>query len=133
MRKGYRKILIYQLILFTIFFINSFVSNILGTYTTILFLVVALAVFKFFFGFERVNSRFVKDIFLEITIFMLIFFILFYLLGIFIGFARIENYYSVYGMKTFVIPLIITTILKEILRYMIVSKSDGSFILTCTS
>lgn len=133
MRRSYKKLLVFQIIIFAIFFINSFVSNILGTYKTIVFLLITLGIFKVFFGFEKDRHRYIKEVMFEIAIFMMIFFILFYLLGIYIGFARIENYLTAYGMKTFIIPLVLTILVKEYLRYQMVSKSDGSFILTCTT
>ena len=131
MKRGYKKLLIFEIIVFAILLINSFVSNILGTYRTVAFLLITIGLFKVFFGFERDRHRYIKDVMIEIFIFLLIFFILFYLLGIYIGFARIENYLNFYGIKTFILPVILITILKEFLRYQMVSKSDGNFILTC--
>lgn len=133
MRRGHKKLLIFEIIVFAIFFINSFVSNILGTYKTIVFLLAALGLFKVFFGFEKDRHRYTRDIMLETIIFMVIFFILFYLLGIFITFARTENYLTSYGIKTFILPVILITIVKEYLRYNMVSKSDGSILMTCVT
>ena len=133
MRKGYKKLLIFQIIVFAIFFINSFVSNILGTYKTIAFLLVTLGLFKLFFGFEKDRHRYTKTIMFEILLFMTIFFILFYLLGIVITYARIENYLTYYGIKTFILPVTLIIIIKEYLRYQMVSKADGNMILTCTT
>jgi len=55
------------------------------------------------------------------------------LFGIFIGFYQANNYYTVRGFKIFIIPIVLFVILKEFLRYQILSKSEGSnllFILT---
>ena len=132
MKKSYVKMLIFQLVIFLVFALNSFVSNILGGYNFIIFLLISLVAFKFIFGFERDRHRFTKDLFFEIIIFFLIFFILFYLFGVIIGFAK-TNYYSWYGLKTFIIPLVITIILKEVLRYMMLKKIEGSKFLLVTS
>ena len=135
MRRSHKKLLAFEIIIFVVFLINSFVSNILGTYKTIVFLLAVLGLFKVFFGYEKDRHRYIREIMFEIVIYLLVFFILFYLLGIFIGFARIENYLNFYGMKTFIIPLILTILIKEYLRYQMVSKADGSLfltILTCT-
>lgn len=125
MKKGHRRLLVFEILVFLIFFINSFISNILGEYNTVIFLFLLLVLFKFIFGFEKDRNRFAKDIMFEIMIFLVIFFVLFYILGIMIGFAK-TNYLNWYGLKTFILPLGLTIILKEILRYMMLKKSEGS-------
>lgn len=130
MKRSYKKLLIFEIIIFIIFLINSFVSNILGTYKTIAFLLITLGIFKVFFGLEKDRHRYIKEIIFEIIIFLLIFFILFYLLGIYIGFARIENYLTLYGLKTFIVPLVLIILIKEYLRYQMVTKADGNLLLT---
>ena len=129
MKKSYKKMLIFQLIIFIIFVLNSFVSNILSGYNFIIFLIIGLLLFKYFFGFERDRSRYTKDAIFEVIIFLLVFFIVFYLSGIVISFARTGNYYTFYGFKTFIIPMTVTIILKEILRYMMLKKCENSRIL----
>ena len=124
--------LIYQTTLFLIFILNSFISNILGGYNFVLFLLLSLIIFKFLFGFEKDRHRYTKDIIYEILILLLTFFVLFYLFGVIIGFAK-TNYLNWYGLKTFVIPLILTIILKEILRYMMLKKCEESTFLTMTT
>lgn len=132
MKKSHRNLLIFQFGVFLIFVLNSFVSNILRGYSLVLFLVLSLVCFKFLFGFEKTRNRYSKQILTDTFIFVLMFFIMFYLFGIIIGFAK-TNYYSWHSLKTFVFPLICTIILKEILRYMIVKKSEGSKILQITT
>ena len=133
MKKGYIKILIFQIVLFVILILNSFVSDILSGYKFILFLLGALGIFKLFFGFEKDRNRYTKDIIFEMVIILLVYFILIYLLGVVIDFAKISNYYNWYGLKTYIIPLIITIILKEILRYMMLKKSEGCKLLFITT
>ena len=131
MKKSYKKLLLFQLMIFLVFILNSFVSNILSGYNFVIFLVVCLAIFKFFFGFEKDQYRHTKDIIYEIIIFLTVFFVLFYLLGVFITFARTNNYYSWYGITTFILPLVLTIILKEVLRYMMLRKCENSKVLIC--
>ncbi len=132
MKKSYKKILIYQTIIFLVFILNSFISNILGGYNFVLFLLLSIVLFKFIFGFEKDRHRYTKDIVYEVIILLLIFFVLFYLFGVIIGFAR-TNYLNWYGINTFILPLTLTIILKEILRYMMLKKSEGSNILLVTT
>ena len=133
MKRSHKKLLIFELILFIIFLLNSFVSNILSNYNLIIFLVLSLIVFKKFFGFEKDRHRYVKDIMYEIIIFLIVFFILFYVTGIKTGFAKTENYYTIYGLFNFILPLVLSIILREILRYMMLKKIEGSKLLQITT
>ena len=129
MKKSYKKMLIFQIIIFTIFFLNSFVSNILRQYNLVVFLISSLILFKIFFGFEKSKEVHAKDILFDVIIILLLYFISTYLLGVFIDFAKTGNYYNWYGLKTFIIPLVATIFLKEILRYMMLKKSEGNKLL----
>lgn len=128
MKKGYKKLILFELITSICFILNSFVSNILSRYTFILFLFISLIVFKKIFGTEKDNHRYTKDILLETIIFLIVFLILYYLLGIAIGFARTGNSYNLRGLMTFIIPITATVIIKEILRYNMLCKSEGNTI-----
>lgn len=134
MKKSYKRLIIFQVLMLLLIILNSFISNILTEYKFIILLIVMLVCFKFLLGFENKNYRHTKDMFFEIIIFLIIFFILYYLFGIFIGFAKTENYYSFNGFKTFIVPTILTIILKEILRYNMLKKSEENkifLIVTC--
>lgn len=133
MKKSYKKLLIFQLILLVIFIFNSFVSSILTKYNQIIFLIIILIIFKFMFGFEKDRHRYIKDLILETIIFLLTYFIIFYLLGIIIGFAKTTNYYTLSGFTDFIIPLILSIILKEYLRYMMLTKSEYCKLLNVTT
>ena len=126
MKKGYKRLLGFEIIVFLILLLNSFVRSILTGYWMFLFLVLLLVIFKFMFGFERDSHRYTKDIIMDTIIYLIIFFILFYLLGIFITFARVDNYYRWYGIKNFIFPVIYTIVFREYLRYMILSKAEGN-------
>lgn len=133
MKKGYKKLLIFQLILLVIFIFNSFVSSILTKYNQIIFLIIILIFFKFLFGFEKDRHRYIKDLILETIIFLLTYFIIFYLSGIIIGFAKTTNYYTLSGFIDFIIPLVLSIILKEYLRYMMLTKSEYCKLLNVTT
>lgn len=130
MKRGYKRLLIFELIMFFILVLNSFFWNILGSYSTVIFLLVIVVIFKKLFGIERDKHRYTQDIIFDTIIFLLIFFLLYYLFGIVIGFAKTDNYYNMDGMFRFVIPAILTTIVKEFLRYQVIMKSEGSKLLT---
>ena len=133
MKKGYKRLLIFELILLLIFILSGFVSSILSGYIKVISLVVILVLFKLFFGFEKDRHRQWKNIIIEFTIYLLIFFLLYYLLGILIGFSRSANYFTINGIVNTLLPLVLVIILKEILRYMFLVKSEGSRLLLICS
>lgn len=133
MKKGYIKLLIFQIIVFLIVLLNSFISSILAKYGIVVLMIMLVIAFKILFGTEKDRHRFTKDVLLEILIILIIFFVIYYISGILIGFIEVENYYTIYGIGIFIIPIIITTILKEYLRYNMLKKSEGSKLLIVTT
>lgn len=133
MKRGYKRLLIFELIMFFIFIINSFFWNILGSYTTVIFLLVIIIIFEKLFGFERDKHRYTQEIIFDIIIFLLIFFLLYYLFGIVIGFVRTDNYYNLHGIVKIIIPITLTISLKEFLRYNLITKADGNKLLIILS
>lgn len=133
MKKGYIKILIFEILLLSILALNSFISNILRGYNIVILLIISVIIFKLLFGYEKDKHRYVKDTIFDMLITLLIAFLAYYVLGIFIGFVRVDSYYNVYGITTYVLPLILTITLKEVLRYMIITKSEGSKMLLVTT
>lgn len=126
MKKGYKKILILSLILISIFLLDLFIFNFFSSYKMILFLFILLIFFDIFFVIEKDNHRYVKNVMFEISIFIISFFLLYYLLGLLIGLAKNPSYLNFYGLKVFIIPLIIYTILREILRYNMLNKAGNN-------
>ena len=134
MKKSQKKLLIFQIIFIILFFLSNFVPSILGEYFKVLILFILLIIFKLLFGFEKDNHRDTKNITIEIFIYLLIYFLLYYLFGIVITFARTINYLNLNGIIKIIAPTIITIVLREILRYMMLRKSEGSqvsIIFTC--
>ena len=130
MKKGYIRLLIFVSIIMVILCINTFFLNILSNYKMVFFLVVLLVIFDSFFMLERDNKRFFKDILFEIFVFIVLFFILFYLLGLVVGLVKTTSYLTFAGIKNVLLPLIAFIILRELFRYNLLCKSDGSKICT---
>lgn len=133
MKRGSIKLLIFEILIAIILLLNNFVSSILRGYIEILFLLILLVVFYFLCGFTKDRHHLWKNVCLDVIMFLLIFFILYYLLGVLISFTKINNYYTISGFTEVIIPLILSIILKEILRYMVVSKTfDNRWLLATT-
>ena len=134
MKSGSKKLLIFEILIIIMLFLNNFVSSILKGYLEVIFLIGLLILFYFFFGFEKDRHHLWKNVCIEIVIFLLVFFILYYLLGIIISFTRTTNYLTFIGIRKVIIPMILIIILKEILRYMFLSRVfnyKSLFITTC--
>ena len=129
MKKGYKRLLIFEIILIILFLLSNFVPSILSNYTKILFIIILLLTFKFLFGFEKDKKKKKKNVCIELIIYLLIYFLLYYLSGILLSFARTTNYLHFNGIIKVIIPTILLIIFKEILRYMMLRKSEGSKLL----
>lgn len=133
MKRGYKRLLIFEILIMIILFLNSFVLSILSPNFKFVFLALILLLFKFLFGFEKDRHRVAKSVCLEIIIYLLIYFIFYYLSGLLTGFVRAINYHNFNGITRVILPLIIAIPLQEILRYMMLSKAEGSKLLVVTT
>ena len=133
MKKGYLRVLIFEIIFIILFILSGFVSSILSGYVKVFSIIGMLVSFKILFGFERDRHRYWKSICLEMLINLLVYFLLYYLLGILMSFTKVGNYWTIDYIKSMMIPLILTIILKEILRYMMLCKSESSTLLIVTT
>ena len=79
MKNSYKKILIFETILFIMLILNSFIDNILNRFSIVIFLLIAVLIFKKLFGTEKNKKRYTKDIIFELLILFLISFIIYYL------------------------------------------------------
>lgn len=133
MKRGYKKLLVFELIIFIILILNSFVWNILSSYKISIFLLAILLIFKGVFGFEKDKHRYTKDLIMEVVIFIIAFFILYYLFGVVISFYKNGNYLTFEGLNKFILPAILYVLLREFLRFMMMSKAEGSKLLFFTT
>ena len=130
MKKGYKRLLLFLTGLICLLLINSFFINILTGYKMIFFIMTLLLIFDIYFVLEKDRHRYLKELLFEVFLYAMFFFILYYLLGLIVGLAKTGNYYSWVGLKTFIVPIIAYTILREILRYNLLCKSDGNKLCT---
>lgn len=129
MKKSYIKLLILSFLTIFLCTINAFLVKKLTTHSLIIIMLISLIIIKVTLGFEKDRHRYSKDISLEIIISLFIFFLLFYLSGLLIGYAKTNNYLTGNALQNIVIPLIIYLIVKEYLRYSLITKSSESLAL----
>jgi len=129
MKKSYIKILIFEIIVLLLLTLNIFIQNILNKYIIVLFLIILILIFRKIFGIEKIRKRYTKDLVIDITVLYLLFFIIYYLFGLITGFYRATNYFSLYGMKNFIVPTILVIVVKEYLRGIVCTKYEKSKVL----
>lgn len=123
MKKGYIRLLIPSLIFFAVITFNLFRSTFTEN-TLIIFLALFLVGTYIFVRYEKDNMRYKKDILLLIVIYSLSYYVLTYLLGVFTGFYRTPYNLAPLVILRNILPIIITIILAELIRYMIVIKGS---------
>ena len=116
MKKSYIRIILFISILSFIFLSNSFVFRKLETTGLNIIMLLSLIVFYMVLGFEKDRHRYVKDVILEIVIFLIAFFLIYYLFGIIIGFAKNTNYFTIKSFLNIIIPIILYIFIKEFLN-----------------
>ena len=106
MKTGEKRLLIFAISLFVILFINSFVYNIL--------------------------TGLKLSVFLGL-VFVLAFFLIYYVFGIFIGFAKVGNYFTWGGIRDYILPLILNVVFREIIRFNYLVKAEKNKLLITLS
>ena len=129
MKKSYKKILFIESLLLVLLLINSFFKNFLQNYFICLFLFLSILLFRLIFGFENHKKENLKKYIIQISIYLIIVVLIYYLFGLITGFAHNNLYYNFYSFYTFILPIIITAILSEFLRYQLLRKSEGNVFL----
>lgn len=127
MKKGYTKVLLIETIMILFLIFNSFIVNIFSSYVLVLFLFLSLCIFKIFFDFEKDRHRNANSVLTYLVIYLLIVLIIYYAIGLITGYIYTQNYYTIYGIFTFILPTILTIIISEFLRYQLLRKSEGNF------
>ena len=130
MKKGYIRLFIFSLLLIILSLFNAFVVNIFSGYKIVIFLLIVLVVFNQIFVMERNRRLYYRDILFEILLFSLTYFIVYYLLGLVVGLAWTSNYLTMPYITGILIPIILYCILREILRYNMISKADNNMLCT---
>lgn len=132
-KKSYIKIFIFELFSLILLTLNVFKSSILMMYKTPLLLLILTFIFILILGIEKDKKRYTTDVIFETVRALVIFLILYYLSGIVITFARTNNYLTLYGISTILIPLVLTICFKEFLRNLIVTKcGNNKFLIAFT-
>ena len=124
--KSYKIIFFFETLILLVYIFNCFNSKLLNAYTLNLFLLIIDFIFFLALGFEKENKRLRNEISFNLFMCSTIFLLLYYLLGIVIGFAKNNNYLTLYGLTVFIIPTFLTIIFKEHLRKSLLTKCGNN-------
>lgn len=130
MKRGYKRLLIFMSFVFIVLIINPFPFHFLSKYKMFVFLSILLLFFHLYFVCEKNKQRYLKDILFEVFICLTTFFLLYYLLGLVVGLVKAPNYFTLRGIRDFILPITLFCIVREVLRYNMLLKSDGNWLCT---
>lgn len=131
MKSGYKRLILLLACIFCFILLDSIFFKILSGYVMALFLFIILLIFYKFYIIEKDNHRYFKDVLFEIIFYTILYFVIFYLLGLIVGLHRVPNYYTLKALVDIFIPIILICVLREILRYNLLRKADGSKLCIC--
>lgn len=121
MKKGHTILLIMNLVLISMMLFNS-ITHIMNEYVLVLFLSLFFIINYKYFGIEKSHKYNQKDIFFNIVIGCLSYTLITYLLGLWLGFLYNPYSFRISEIIYRTLPLILTIILSELIRYIFVKK-----------
>lgn len=124
--KSYYTIFLFETVVMFFVILNSFNSSLSNVYVLPFILFICDLIFFLVLGSEKSNKRLNKIIDFDVFMFLMVFLILYYLFGIIIGYAKSNNYLTLYGLTVFIIPTILKIVFKEHLRKLILTKSGNN-------
>lgn len=133
MKKSYIRVLALEILILLALLFNSFLTIFITRYMTVVFYALCILAFRLLFKFEKDRHLQTNSTLIYICMYLLGALVIYFVFGIFSGFIRNANYYDFYGMKTFIIPILLTALLKEFLRYQVLQKTErNKLLIICT-
>lgn len=121
MKKGQAILLIMNIVLIAISIFNA-ITHILNDYTLAFFLFTFFIVAYKYFGIESNNKHYNVDILFNILIGCFLYTVITYLLGLWLGFLSSPYSFTLSKLVVRTIPVILTIILSELIRFIFVTK-----------
>ena len=134
MKTSEKRLALIQVSTIIILLLDIFVTNKLEEYGIVIFLGLVLAITILSLGHEKKRNLYEKDNILSILIYCFIYYIIIYLSGIIIGFLRTRYSLTLLGILRNTVPIILTIVISELLRYEMLSKTPKNkvlIVLTC--
>lgn len=134
MKTSEKRLALIQVATIIILLLDIFVTKKLEEYGIVIFLGLVLAITILSLGHEKKRNLYEKDNILSILIYCFIYYIIIYLSGIIIGFLRTRYSLTPIGILRNTVPIILTIVISEFLRYEMLSKTPKNkvlIVLTC--
>ena len=134
MKTSEKRLALIQVATIIILLLDIFVTKKLEEYGIVIFLGLVLAITILSLGHEKKRNLYEKDNILSILIYCFIYYIIIYLSGIIIGFLRTRYSLTPIGILRNTVPIILTIVISEFLRYEMLSKASKNkvlIVLTC--
>lgn len=134
MKTSEKRLALIQVATIIILLLDIFVTKKLEEYGIVIFLGLVLAITILSLGHEKKRNLYEKDNILSILIYCFIYYIIIYLSGIIIGFLRTRYSLTPLGILRNTVPIILTIVISEFLRYEMLSKTPKNkvlIVLTC--
>lgn len=134
MKTSEKRLALIQVATIIILLLDIFVTKKLEEYGIVIFLGLVLAITILSLGHEKKRNLYEKDNILSILIYCFIYYIIIYLSGIIIGFLRTRYSLTLLGILRNTVPIILTIVISEFLRYEMLSKTPKNkvlIVLTC--
>lgn len=134
MKTSEKRLALIQVATIIILLLDIFVTKKLEEYGIVIFLGLVLAITILSLGHEKKRNLYEKDNILSILIYCFIYYIIIYLSGIIIGFLRTRYSLTPIGILRNTVPIILTIVISEFLRYEVLSKASKNkvlIVLTC--
>ena len=134
MKTSEKRLALIQVATIIILLLDIFVTKKLEEYGIVIFLGLVIAITILSLGHEKKRNLYEKDNILSILIYCFIYYIIIYLSGIIIGFLRTRYSLTPIGILRNTVPIILTIVISEFLRYEVLSKASKNkvlIVLTC--
>jgi signal peptidase I len=127
MSKTDKKILFVLILPFIAFIINIICGRVLNQYLYIGFWTFILVLLVLLTGFRKDKSIYKKDTLQQVFIYTFVYLLFIYICGIFVGFLKSLNSYTLINIFKNILPVILELTLVEFVRYQVVSKDANIF------
>lgn len=126
MKKSYLKILIINILAILVLITNLFTQYFNGYYFLIVFTLLILGLLIFNVGYEKDRMRFRKDLSFSVVMYSIFYVLITYVFGLYTGFVRNGNLFSIIPD---LLPYFIFIITTEVTRYNIIKKGNRNLLI----
>ncbi len=126
MKKSEIKLVVMEIVMLSILFLNFFIKNILDQKKLILLIILFILITSKTVGYERSRKLQNKKVIILVALYSISFLVLIYGLGLFTGYQNNSYSMALWSIVNNVTPVVILILTTEILRYEICKKGENN-------